>query len=126
MILKNNLYNVTSEGIVDGKQCYTISLDSSCFIFKAHFPGMPITPGVCIIQIAKELLERKLGRALEMKAAKNVKFLSVLSPEEQAFYTYRFDKTILSADGNEVKAQAVVLSESETKAKISFTCITKE
>ena len=39
---------------------YTIKLIPSCVIYQAHFPGEPITPGVCIVQMAKELIEELL------------------------------------------------------------------
>ena len=39
-----------------------IKLNPKHEIFKGHFPGKPIMPGVCMIQIIKELTERSLGR----------------------------------------------------------------
>ena len=36
-------------------------------IYKAHFPGYPITPGVTLLQIALELMGKKLSGAREIK-----------------------------------------------------------
>lgn len=48
MQLRNNLYTVT-EKKVDGLTGYfELALTPSCFIYQAHFPGEPITPGVCM------------------------------------------------------------------------------
>ena len=45
MQLRNNLYTVT-EKMVDGLTGYfELALTPSCFIYQAHFPGEPITPG---------------------------------------------------------------------------------
>ena len=96
MQLRNNLYTVT-EKKVDGLTGYfELALTPSCFIYQAHFPSEPITPGVCIVQMGTELLEDLLCEGLQMK------------------------KVEMSEDGSEVKAQMVVTSGDEEKAKISL------
>lgn len=60
--------------------CYRISFDASHPIYKAHFPGNPITPGVCLLEIIGYLIEQKMGRPVKLVRAKNIKFLSVLNP----------------------------------------------
>ena len=87
-------------------------------IYKAHFPGSPITPGVCIIQAAGELLEKKLGRKLYLKSVKNVKFLMVIIPEEGKKIKYSFSNIVDNENG--VKAQIVVSDDSTVYAKISL------
>ena len=87
-------------------------------IYKAHFPGNPITPGVCIIQAAGELLEKKLGRKLYLKTVKNVKFLSIIIPEEGKKIRYDFSNIV--EDENECKAQVVVSDDATVYAKISL------
>ncbi|MBP5644149.1 MAG: beta-hydroxyacyl-ACP dehydratase [Bacteroidales bacterium] len=87
-------------------------------IYKAHFPGNPITPGVCVIQTAGELLEKKLGRKLYLKTVKNVKFLSVIIPQEGKKIRYNF--TNIVEDENECKAQVVVSDDAIIYAKISL------
>ena len=76
MQLLNNLYTIVAKDIPDDKISYNIKLDANHFIYQAHFPIEPITPGVCIIQIAKELLEDSLAKRLKIYLVKNVKFLS--------------------------------------------------
>ena len=88
------------------------------FIYKSHFPGNPITPGVCIVQVAGELLEKKLNRKLYLKTVKNIKFLSVIIPEDGK--KIRFSFSNIAEDENGVKTQ-VVLSDNDTVyAKISL------
>lgn len=126
MQLRNNLYTVT-EKKVDGLTGYfELALTPSCFIYQAHFPSEPITPGVCIVQMGTELLEDLLGEGLQKKVkleicrVKNVKFLSVISPKGSTVITYLMKKVEMSKDGSEVKAQMVVTSGDEAKAKISL------
>lgn len=55
MQLKNNLYKIIRKEGVGPVVNYAIELIPSCVIYAAHFPGEPITPGVCIVQMGKEL-----------------------------------------------------------------------
>lgn len=101
---------------------FRLRLNPEHFIYQAHFPGEPVTPGVCILQIGKELLAELLQESLEITHVKNVKFLSVISPLKEKEISYTFKKIETSEDSQEVKAQIIVASDEETKAKISFTC----
>jgi|WetSurMetagenome_2_1015567.scaffolds.fasta_scaffold100555_3 3-hydroxyacyl-[acyl-carrier-protein] dehydratase len=49
-------------------------------VFDGHFPGNPILPGVCTVQIARELLEQALERKLMLRKAGNIKYLGFISP----------------------------------------------
>lgn len=118
MQLKNSLYNIQEAG----ENRFVLSLNPDHFIFQAHFPGEPITPGVCIVQMGKELLEELMGRGLELVKVKNVKFLSVVSPRETTEIVYTFKKVETSEESKEVKAQIVVTAGDEVKAKVSLTC----
>lgn len=125
MILKNELYKIKDKSVTDKGATFDIELNDAHFIYQAHFPGEPITPGVCMIQIAKELLEETVDCSLQIVKVKNVKFLSVLTPGQSADVTYSIGKIVKDDDGNIVKAQAVVTSAGEAKAKISFVCTIK-
>ena len=126
MQLKNNIYKIIGKEDESGVVDYTIQLIPSCFIYQAHFPGEPITPGVCIVQIGKELIEELLAeqisksQTLEIIKVKNVKFLSVISPNETKQLVYQVKKMDLSEDKTKVEAQVVVLSEHKMMAKISL------
>jgi len=120
MILKNNLYIVKGQSEAEGIVCYDICLQTDHTIYKAHFPNEPITPGVCVIQIAKELLEDYLQRELAIKAVKNVKFLAVISPLQNLQVRYTFQKIQETPDA--VTAQVEVTGGDTMMTVISFTC----
>ena len=126
MKLKNNLYKIISKEEVNSIFNYTVELNPSCMIYEAHFPGEPITPGVCIVQIGKEVIEDLLleqssaSRRLEIIKAKNIKFLSVISPNETPILTYQVRKLIFSDDKMTVETQIVVNSVDKSMAKISL------
>ena len=51
-------------------------------VYKAHFPDKPITPGVCMIGTVVELLSQASGRALQLAKVNNIKYLSMMSPDD--------------------------------------------
>lgn len=59
-----------------------IKLNTQHQIFDVHFPASPIVPGACMLQIAKELVNRLINRELCIKSAKNIKFLNIINPTE--------------------------------------------
>lgn len=126
MKLKNNLYKIISKEEVNSIFNYTVELNPSCVIYQAHFPGEPITPGVCIVQISKEVIEDLLleqssaYRRLEIIKAKNIKFLSVISPNETPILTYQVRKLVFSDDKMTIETQIVVNSDDKSMAKISL------
>ena len=122
MKLLNSLYRIRSKAVTDAFVRYDIHLDANHLIYQAHFPGDPITPGVCIIQIAKELLEDHLGRHLEIQIVKNVKFLNVISPVEKSRITYVFEKITTDDTTKICQAQVQVLSDGTPMVKLSFIC----
>lgn len=122
MRLQNSLYRILSKDVSDPFVRYDIQLDANHFIYQAHFPGEPITPGVCIIQIAQELLEDHLGRNLAIQIVKNVKFLNVISPSETPDISYTFEKIVIDDSDKTCKVQTQIFSDEISMAKLSFTC----
>lgn len=51
-------------------------------VFEGHFPGIPVLPGVCMIQLIKELVENQLETKLSIRKASQIKFISVINPEQ--------------------------------------------
>lgn len=120
MILKDNLYNIESRQDSDEATIFKLRLNPSCFIYKAHFPDNPITPGVCILQTARELIEEIVNRKLEISEVKNVRYLGILSPATNPNVDFFISN--LQDDADNVKAQIAVKGSEETFTTISFTC----
>ncbi len=59
MKLIDNLYSINAREFdnMGDKAIFGISLNADNVIYKAHFPSNPITPGVCLIQMALEITE---------------------------------------------------------------------
>ena len=88
-------------------------------IYQAHFPGNPITPGACLLQTAGEVLQRKIGRQLYLKASKNIKYLNVLIPALDKEVRFVFSN--LAENETECKTQVVIADEAQVYSKMSLT-----
>lgn len=83
MIFLDNLYTVVSTQEESTTRVrMQIRLNPESIIFKAHFPGEPILPGACIVQMVLELFMTWTKRDVEIAKVNNLKFLSVISPDE--------------------------------------------
>lgn len=118
MILKDNLFTILSQE--DGSPAFRVRINKAWPIYKAHFPGNPVTPGVCIVQMVQELLQVLVGRKACLVRAKNVKYLAIISPEEVSELSVVFTKTEPQPDGT-LKVQAQVGSGETIFTKLSLT-----
>lgn len=118
MKLQNNLYKIVN--IDKEKGCFHVALQPECLIYKAHFPEQPITPGVCIIQIATELFELLQGKPLSLVEVVNAKFLSVINPLEKPEVDYKFSKIIWNETDVTVKVFVLVSYGDLPCAKLSL------
>ncbi len=70
----NNLENSAS----DIKADLIINADHK--IFEGHFPGQPVVPGVCMMQMVKEIVEKVMGKKTDLIKAHEMKFLAIIDP----------------------------------------------
>lgn len=80
-----------------------LSINANSSIFKGHFPGQPVVPGACMLQIVKEVLEGALGKSLQIQKAGNLKFISMIDPLKtisvQLEIVYKLSNGIVSITG---------------------------
>lgn len=79
-MLKENFFTIEERTETEKGWEYRIGLNASHPIYQAHFPKNPVTPGVCIIQIIKDIAEDYCSKSFFIRSLKNVKFLQVLNP----------------------------------------------
>lgn len=84
MSILKDFYKITDMPAESGSEAtYKIQIQKEHPIFDGHFPENPVTPGVCMLQIIKELSEQHTGSKLFLAKAKNIKFMSIINPEIQ-------------------------------------------
>ena len=58
-----------------------IELNKNHEIYKGHFPGNPVVPGVCLTQLIKETMEVVENKELMLASADYIKFMAIVNPE---------------------------------------------
>ncbi len=116
MKLENELYEIVS--------CRTDSVvvrwRPESVIYKAHFPGNPITPGVCIVGLVAELAQKLTEQRLVLRAIRNVKFVDIIRPGDGSEATFVFDKMEQSEDILSVRGKVEVNERAFTKFSMTF------
>ncbi len=92
MLLKD-FYKINTLNVTDNIANASITINKEHDVFKGHFPGNPVTPGVCMMQIIKELTEQIVSEKLFMQSASNIKFMSIINPEKNADLKLTLDIT---------------------------------
>ena len=97
----------------------TVSLNPNHEIYKGHFAQIPIAPGVCLVQIVKEILMDKFQQKLILSEGKNLKFLGLINPKTTNLFQIDFvvNKTDSTYD---VSANYQANGTSYTKMKLIF------
>jgi len=80
-MLLQDFYKVLSLEKREQRHEAVILVNEKHEVFKGHFPGNPIMPGVCMMQIIKELTEEITESTLVMQSLSNVKFMALINPE---------------------------------------------
>ena len=102
MSLQNNLYEL----VANGENMFHVRILTSSPIFAGHFPGHPIVPGACLIQIAEELLSSQLTQTVHFTSITNLKFLRPITPDMEIAYRFNDNKVeIGNLDFTEIYAQ---------------------
>jgi 3-hydroxyacyl-[acyl-carrier-protein] dehydratase len=50
-------------------------------IFKGHFPGQPVLPGVCMMEMVAEITGDHLKKSLRISGGPLIKFLRMIDPQ---------------------------------------------
>ena len=121
MNLRNTLYNIDMMPQDVAALTFVVGLNADHEIYRAHFPGQPVTPGVILLEMARELIQVALHCKCEIVAVKNVKFLDIVSPidNRQVQFCYSRMATVDALCSTQVQVKTM---DDKVLAKISFTC----
>ena len=116
MRLLDDFFNIVAEENCDGVYRCKVRLNAQHGLYKVHFPGNPVTPGVCLVQMATELLERQHQKKYLLSRAANIKFRKTIGPDEEP--TFVFTKVI--REGDELKVTASIEDDETQLVKMSL------
>ena len=107
-MLKDTFFSFTTSETDSSLLKATITLNPAHDIFKGHFPGQPVVPGVCMMQIVKEVLENNVSKKLLLVKADNIKFLSFIDPNQHGQIELEIKMNVTD---DQIKADAQLLHE---------------
>src|SRR5262245_1870339 len=81
-MLTDSLYTIKNISAENNIIEAIIELNEHHDIFKGHFPGRPVLPGVCMLQITKEILETFFQRSVQLSKADDIRFLAMVDPTQ--------------------------------------------
>ncbi|MDH1881729.1 3-hydroxyacyl-ACP dehydratase [Empedobacter falsenii] len=112
-----NLYTIkNTEKIDENNFKVQIELNPNHQVFEGHFPNNPITPGVCMMQIIKEVTEGFVLKDLFLSKVSNVKFMATINP----FINPILDLSLnVVCENNEVKVKNSSFFETTNALKFS-------
>jgi 3-hydroxyacyl-[acyl-carrier-protein] dehydratase len=79
-MLVNDFCKIFSLQTADGSINAGIEWNASHAIFAGHFPGNPVVPGVCMLQLVQEIMEDALQKKLLLRESGQIKFLQFINP----------------------------------------------
>ena len=113
-----DLFQIKSHSQEGDSHKWEVALNPGSGIFKVHFPGNPIMPGACQLEMFRQLACEALGKDVDIASVNNIKYLALIDPREMLRFTVT--ETFTEADG--ITRCAVVVSSSEkiyTKASLT-------
>jgi 3-hydroxyacyl-[acyl-carrier-protein] dehydratase len=106
-MLDAGFYTVLEQHNNDNTIQAKVELNPTHEIFKGHFPNNPVTPGVCMLQIFKDLVEHQVEQTLMISECSNVKFMAIINPEIHPLLDLSISYTLVDDAFYKIKATAV-------------------
>lgn len=79
-MLLNNLYTIQTLSETDNQLQATILLKPDHAIFSGHFPGQPVLPGVCMMEMVAEVTGAFMKGSYRISGGPLIKFLRMIDP----------------------------------------------
>jgi 3-hydroxyacyl-[acyl-carrier-protein] dehydratase len=81
-LLLNNLYTIQTLTESDNQIQVIVNLNADHAIFRGHFPGQPVLPGVCMMEMVSEITGGYLQNSFRISGSPLIKFLRMIDPEK--------------------------------------------
>jgi 3-hydroxyacyl-[acyl-carrier-protein] dehydratase len=94
----------------------SLNINKSSNIFEGHFPGQPVVPGACMVQLVKDVLEEALHMPILLKKAGNIKFINIITPANNL--TAKLTISYKLTDDSNISVNANLFSDEVTCFKL--------
>ncbi len=92
-----------------------ITLNKEHIVFKGHFPGHPVLPGVCLTNMITDVISHSQHKKYYLKSADFIKFITLVQPELTTNLSIKISKGEETQES--IKAEAVIFIENTTFLK---------
>lgn len=80
MLIKD-YYIIKGSTQIDDTTVFHIHLNEECTVYQGHFPGNPISPGVCNIQMIKECTESLFKKEFRLSNLQLCRLTTLITPQ---------------------------------------------
>ena len=80
-MLQGDFFTISNIEITGFDIKATLIINATHKIFNGHFPGQPVVPGVCMLQMVKEIMEQVIEKKTDLIKSSEIKFLAVIDFE---------------------------------------------
>lgn len=122
-MLKDSLYSIKNIAEENNTIIAQVALDADHEIFKGHFPGQPVLPGACMLQMTKELVEVFFEKKLQLKKADDIRFSAMVVPAESPVLEFQVQ---YKKENNSIQTNTKIVKQDATvccKIKALFEAI---
>ena len=119
MKLNNVFFEIVARESSDGELKCKVKFNPEHYIYQSHFPGTPVTPGVCLVQAATEILSQEHGKTFQLRLLKNIKFKKIVKPGDEPCFV--FTKITFNED-SQLSANVSIEDEQSQYVKMSLLC----
>lgn len=100
----NTYFEIKNTAVCDGIHSFEVTIKPDCDVYRGHFPGHPISPGVCNIGMIRTLAEKVEGRRLQFTSIKQCRLTGMVTPDSTPELTVTIE-TAKSETGCSVHAE---------------------
>jgi 3-hydroxyacyl-[acyl-carrier-protein] dehydratase len=122
-LLLNDLYTIQSVSKIEDQILVSIKLMEDHAIFKGHFPGQPVLPGVCMMEMITELTGEYLQKPFRISGGPMVKFLHMIDPKKNPLISLEIK---YQAVEEKINTRGKIFYDTETFMKFELTLIPEE
>jgi 3-hydroxyacyl-[acyl-carrier-protein] dehydratase len=95
-MLLDTFFTIDKVTTQDEKNLFEVSIKKDHAVFKGHFPGNPVVPGVFLIQMVREVIEYWQQKKFKIEVADEIKFMNMVIPQESSRLTLEIQKRVKS------------------------------
>jgi 3-hydroxyacyl-[acyl-carrier-protein] dehydratase len=114
----SDYYSINSRWTEGENAIFEVSLNPDSEVYRGHFPGMPVSPGVCNMQMVRECVEQLTGYALRIDYVAQCRMTVLITPLQ--YPVLKIHIRLLENRAMQIKVQASIGVDDETFFSLKF------